>query len=195
MSVGKVWEKWVPIFIEEIRKEMDKAPAVSPVHKEDHVLRVWERSKGLCERLGGDMEVMAAAALLHDLGRHYGLEIHGGKSAELARPILERHGFPKEKITKALQAIAQHDYNFPAEKRILIESKILYDCDKMDAFGVIGVYRHVLFVEKGRMKLEEVLPALEKRFEGLSFQESKEMAKGDYEYIAKFFVQLEKEIQ
>jgi HD superfamily phosphodiesterase len=189
------WEKWYPIFLEEEKKHLLTAPHVSPVHKTDHVLRVWGKSKMICKKLGGDLEVMVATVLLHDLGRHLGLEIHGEKSAELAKPILEKHGFPSGKIPLVLEAIAQHDYTFPPEKRLLLEAKILYDVDKIDAFGVMGVYRHVLFVNAGRMKLEDVIPLLEKRWNGLMLPESREVAKADYEYIVDFFRELKKELR
>ncbi|MFH1256399.1 MAG: HD domain-containing protein [Candidatus Diapherotrites archaeon] len=194
MSDLMSWQKWYNIFLESAKEGEEKGTAVSPVHKTDHLLRVWENAKILCEKLHGDLEIMVAAVMLHDLGRHYGIEIHGEKSAELAKPILEKSGFPGEKIPSALEAIAQHDYTFPKEKRKRLEARILYDADKMDAFGVIGVYRHVIFVEKGRMKLEEVVPALNKRFDGFALPESKKLAKGDYEYIVNFFKVLEKEL-
>jgi len=188
------WEKWYPIFLEEMKRQLETAPKVSPVHKTDHILRVWRKCKTLCEMLQGDMEVMVAAVLLHDLGRHLGFEIHGEKSAELAKPILEKHDFPPEKIPNVLEAISQHDYTFPPEKRQLLEAKILYDVDKIDAFGVIGVYRHILFIEAGRVKLEEVIPMLEKRWNGLALPTSREVGKKDYEYIVNFFKTLKKEL-
>jgi uncharacterized protein len=187
-------EKWYPIFLKEQEDYVRKAPKVSPSHKTDHILRVWKKSELLCKKLNGDMEVMVAAVLLHDLGRHHGLVVHGEKSAELAKPILEKHGFPKEKMPMALEAIAQHDYDFPREKRKLLEAKILNDADRMDAFGVIGVYRHVLFVNVGGMKLEEVVSFSKKRWKSLMLPESREMAKADYEYIVNFFEKLNREL-
>jgi len=189
------WQKWFPVFLEEWKRFLEKAPDVSPVHKTDHVLRVWETSRKICERLNGDMEVMVAAVLLHDLGRHLGLEIHGEKSAELAKPILEKHGFPDKKTGNVLEAIAQHDYTFPPEKRRLLEAKILYDADKIDAFGHIGVYRHiVLYMEKKKAGTDEILRMLEKRWRGLMLPESRKVAKADYDYIVEFFKALEKQL-
>ena len=91
------WEKWYPILLKEMEAEVERSPKISPSHKTDHILRVWETAKGICERLGGDLEVMIGAVMLHDLGRHHGLVVHGEKSAELAKPILEKIGFPPDK--------------------------------------------------------------------------------------------------
>ena len=181
------WEKWYPILLKEMEAEMERSPNISPSHKTDHILRVWDTAKSLCERLGGDLEVMIGAVILHDLGRHHGLVVHGEKSAELAKPILERVGFPPDKIPKALEAMAQHDYEFPREKRKLLESKILNDADRMDVFGVIGVYRHVLFINAGRMTIDEVIPISKTRWDSLMLPESRELAKDDFDYIVNFF--------
>ena len=190
------WQKWYRAFLDEEKRHLEAAPAVSPVHRTDHVLRVWEKSSILCERLGGDPEIMVAAAMLHDLGRHLGLEIHGEKSAELAKPMLEKHGFPREKMGKVLEAIAQHDYTFPPENRRLLEAKILYDVDKIDAFGRIGVYRHiVLYMERKKAGIDEILGMLDKRWRGLMLPESREVAKADYDYIVDFFKVLRKELE
>lgn len=187
------WKKWYDIFLEEMKKEMKKSPDPSPSHQKDHIVRVWKNSKILCEKLNGDLEVMVAAVMLHDLGRHHGLKIHGKKSAELAKPILEKHGFPKDKISKVLEAIAQHDYGFSSEKIKLLESKILNDADRVDAFGVIGVYRHILFIEAGRIKMGDVIRLSKRRWESLTLPETKDIAKGDYEYIVNFFKTLKEE--
>ena len=189
------WKKWHSILLKEYEEYLKKAPKVSPSHKTDHVLRVWEKCKLLCEKLGGDMEVMVASVFLHDLGRHHGLARHGEKSAELAKPILEKHGFPEDKIPLVLEAIVQHDPEFPREKRKLLEAKIFNDADRIDAFGVIGVYRHVLFVNAGRMKLEEVVPFSKRRWKSLMLPESRKLAKADYEYIVDFFERLSKEFK
>jgi HD superfamily phosphodiesterase len=188
------WEKWYKVLLDEEEKYLKKAPDVSLSHKTDHILRVWEKCKTLCEKLDGDMEIMVAAVMLHDLGRHHGLIVHGEKSAELAEPILKKHGFPKQKMPMVLEAIAQHDYDFPREKRKLIESKILNDVDRIDSFGVVGVYKHILSINQGRLKLEEVIPASKKRWESLTLPESKKIAEADYKYIINFFEKLTKEL-
>ena len=69
-----------------------------------------------------------------------------------------------------------------------------YDCDKIDAFGEIGVYRHVLFMSSGRMKVEDVVPKCEKRWAGLMLEETRKLAKRDYEYIVNFFNTLKEEL-
>ncbi|MBU0762549.1 MAG: HD domain-containing protein [Candidatus Altiarchaeota archaeon] len=187
--------KWENIFLKELEEFMLTAPAISLVHKTDHAFRVWKICEKIGKKTGADFEVLCAAALLHDLGRHYGLEIHGEKSAELAEPILKKHNFPEEKIPIVLDAIAKHDYNMSKRKRKTIESKILYDSDKIDAFGAVGVYRHILFTIQGRIRISGVVPKLKERYRGLSLPESKKAAKKDYEYTVDYFKKLTKELK
>ncbi len=190
------WEKWYPILLKEWKSFLDKAPDVSPIHRTDHVLRVWKRSKILCEKMGGDLEVMVAVVMLHDLARHHGLEIHGKESAEMAKPVLERIGFPNEKIGSVLDAIAAHDYTTPGSERKSLESRILYDIDKIDAFGAVGILRHIIYYyEKKGLSIDEILKMLEKRWNGIVLGESRELAKRDYDYIYDFFVRLKEEVE
>jgi len=188
-------EKWIPILEKELGEFMKTAPKISVVHKTDHVRRVWKTSKRLCGKLGGDLETMAAAVFLHDLGRHYGLEIHGEKSAELAELVLTRLGFPKQKVEDALDAIRKHDYDTPASERKSLYSRILFDADNLDAFGRVGVLRFIQFYYLKGKTIPQVLELIEKRWNGMSLKESKEMFRKDYEYTRDYFLELQKEME
>ncbi len=188
------WQKWYDIFLREMEDAFMDAPNISPTHKRDHILRVWETSRELGEKLGGDMEILVAAVMLHDLGRHHVNGRHGELSAELAKPIMEKHDFPKDKMPNVLEAIAQHDYHGEENTKKLLEAKILNDADRNDAFGIIGVYRHILFVDAGRMTIEDVIPKSEKRWKSLTLAESRKIMKADYDYIVNFFKTLQEEL-
>ncbi|MFC2153977.1 HD domain-containing protein [Candidatus Altiarchaeota archaeon] len=186
---------WEAVFSREVEGFNKAAPDPSSAHQLDHCVRVWQRCQVLGEKLGADLEVLVAAAFLHDLGRQLGLELHGEKSAELAEPILRKHSFPEEKVPEVLQAIAKHDYQTSPEERKTLESKILYDSDKMDAFGAMGIIRHIQFYYLKGKTANEILEMLPKRWEGIMLDESRELAKKDYEYIIVFFQKLNREVR
>jgi len=171
------WFDWEPVLKKVVVEEMRKAPEVSKEHGLDHVERVWSGCLKLGMKLNADLEVLVAAAYLHDLGRHYGLDLHGEKSAQLGEPILLRIKFPKEKIKKVLDAISLHDHQVKPEKRRLIETQILYDADKLDAFGAIGVERWVLHRHSMGYSIEEVLSRIQQRYDGLHLRETKNWRK------------------
>jgi len=189
------YSKWYNPLLREAKRELAKAPKISPIHKIDHILRVWRTSEKLGKRLGADMEVLIGAVMLHDLARHYGLEIHGAESAKMAQPILSRLKFPDAKVDSVLDAISKHDYTTSSKDRESVESKILYDADKLDAFGYIGVLRHIQFYYSKGMPIDDILKMMKKRWKGVYLSESKKLGKGEFDFTYNFFVKLKEEIK
>jgi HD superfamily phosphodiesterase len=191
---SELWEKWIPVLERELEIEMKKAPAVSQVHGIDHIHRVWKRCLHLGTKLNADLEILAAAVYLHDLGRHYIFDkAHGELSARLALPVLERIDFPPEKREGTLHAIRVHDVTFGPEQRDRLESQILYDADKMETLGVIGILRYILALY-GNQPIDFILEDIEERWRGFALPETRKLAEDDYEYIKRFFHRLKKEI-
>jgi len=188
------WQHWVPVLERELAIEMQKAPAPSEVHAEDHVLRVLKRCIRLGEKLNADLEALVAAVYLHDLGRHYiDDKAHGALSALKAGPVLERINFPEEKRETVLHAIQVHDVSANPENRTTLESKILYDADKIDTLGVVGVLRYIRHFY-GKKPIGYVLDDIDARWEGLALQETRTLALQDYRYIKDYFTKLKEEL-
>ena len=191
---ANTWQHWVPVLERELAIEMQKAPAPSEVHAEDHVLRVLKRCIRLGEKLNADLEALVAAVYLHDLGRHYiDDKAHGALSALKAGPVLERINFPEEKRETVLHAIQVHDVSANPENRTTLESKILYDADKIDTLGVVGVLRYIRHFY-GKKPIDYVLDDIDARWEGLALQETRTLALQDYRYIKDYFTKLKEEL-
>jgi uncharacterized protein len=118
------------------------------VHDFDHVLRVLALAERIGKAEGADMEIVRAAALLHDVGREQaeadGLD-HAAFAATRAREILHRPGragagLPSAKIEAVAHAIAAHRFRTGPEPSTL-EARTIFDADKLDAIGAIGVAR------------------------------------------------------
>jgi HD superfamily phosphodiesterase len=188
------WRHWVPVLENELAAEMQKAPSPSEVHARDHVLRVLRRCIRLGEKLDADLEVLVAAVYLHDLGRHYIADkVHGALSAQKAEPVLERIHFPQEKRDAVLHAIRVHDVSASPEDRTTLESKILYDADKIDTLGVVGVLRYIRHFY-GKKPIDYMLEDIDARWEGLTLPETRTLALPDYKYIKDYFAQLKEEL-
>jgi HD superfamily phosphohydrolase YqeK len=188
------WQRWIPVLENELAVEMQKAPSPSEVHARDHILRVLRRCIRLGEKLEADMEVLVAAVYLHDLGRHYIADkAHGALSAQKAEPVLERIHFPQEKRDTVLHAIRVHDVAASPEDRTTLESKILYDADKIDTLGVVGVLRYIRHFY-GKKPIDFMLDDIDARWEGLSLSETRTLALQDYRYIKDYFTQLKEEL-
>lgn len=121
-------------------------------HDVEHFRRVWHHCQLIATAEGGDIEVLAAAAWLHDLvnppkgsaERSRGSAL----SADAAGPILAAEGFPSAKTAAVQQAILTHSFSAGLTPETL-EAKILQDADRLDALGAIGIAR--TFYVAGRM--------------------------------------------
>lgn len=126
------------ITVEEARRlylENDAA------HDFDHVLRVLALAERIGQAEGADLEIVQAAALLHDVARAEEEDsgaCHARAGAQHAREILQGH--PPEKVEAVAQAIATHRFREKSTPQTL-EAQVLYDADKLDAIGAIGVAR------------------------------------------------------
>ena len=189
------WEHWLPVLEAELEREMQKAPEISKVHATDHIHRVWARCLKIGQELDADFIVLVAATYLHDLGRHYiNDKVHGALNAELAEPVLERIGFPVEKREAVLHAIRVHDVSAKPQDRKTVEARILYDCDKLETMGVIGVLRYIVHFY-GKESIDFMLEDIDARWKGLSLPETRTYAIEDYEYIQNYFKRLKQALE
>jgi uncharacterized protein len=128
-------------------------------HDWDHTERVYR----LCLRIGrkerADLDVLRLAALLHDIGREAedrsnGRTCHAEKGAVLADEILRKHGIGAERIARVVRCIETHRYR----GRIIpdsLEGKILFDADKLDSIGAVGIGRAFLFAGEVGARLHD----------------------------------------
>ncbi len=115
-----------------------------PVHDFDHVLRVYRMAERLAEAEGADLAIVRAAALLHDAEGttpgHESRANHHHASAEFAAGVLAAEGWDTERIAAVQHCIRAHRYR-GTEAPQTIEAKVLFDADKLDVLGAIGVAR------------------------------------------------------
>jgi len=138
------------ITIAEARRHYEGADAV---HDFDHVLRVLRLAERIGRAEGADLEIVRAAALLHDVGREQaeaaGLD-HAAYAAERAREILT--GQPLAKVEAVAHAIAAHRFR-TGPKPATLEARVLFDADKLDAIGAVGVARAFAYGGAHRQRL------------------------------------------
>lgn len=129
------------ITVEEAREYYRDAESA---HDFDHVLRVLALAEHLARAVGADLEIVHAAALLHDIARKDEDETKSGDHAQLAaeraHAILLARGVEAERANAVAHAIAAHRFRGSTSPQTL-EAKILFDADKLDSIGAIGVAR------------------------------------------------------
>jgi uncharacterized protein len=123
------------------------------VHDFDHVLRVLALAERIGRAEGANLEIVQTAALLHDVGREQaeaeGLD-HAAFAADRAREILA--GQPMAKVEAVAHAIAAHRFRTSPEPATL-EAQVLFDADKLDAIGAVGVARAFAYGGAHRQRL------------------------------------------
>lgn len=123
-------------------------PQQDPVHGFDHILRVLQMAERLAVAEGADLDIVRAAALLHD---SKGSDPNSGErlshheaSARFARIILEEESWLEERIQAVQACIRGHRYRGGEENLPqTIEAQVIFDADKLDVLGAIGVARTI----------------------------------------------------
>ncbi len=127
-------------------------------HDFDHVLRVVAMANRIARAEGADQDVVQAAALLHDIGLDEGRAGHETSAANRAKEILSAQGYDAAFCSSVAHAIESHRFRSGPVPQTL-EAKVLFDADKLDAIGAIGVARAFAFgAHRGQKLWGEVPP-------------------------------------
>lgn len=131
-------------------------------HDSEHIYRVLYNALEIAEtESGADHDILIAACLLHDIGRREQLEdpeiCHAAAGAEKAYRFLTEHGFSPDYAERVRHCIQTHRYRKNDPPRS-IEAKILFDADKLDAAGAIGIARTLIYKGAVCEPLYSVLP-------------------------------------
>jgi len=157
------------------------------VHDWDHTLRVYNLSMHIGKLLHADLEILGIAALLHDIGRaeeeHQNHKVcHAKIGSIIAEGILLSHGVDSKKIKAIKYCILSHRYS-SGEKPKTKEAQILYDADKLDNIGAIGIGRAFKYYN---IKLKKIK-------DKLFTDEAHRIAESRDKYMKEFFLRLNSE--
>ncbi len=141
-------------FFIELKKKIQPYFEKHGGHDFSHTERVYENAIKISKGENIDLDVVKAAALLHDIAREMEdtekIKCHAKEGAKIAKKILRDAGFPKEKTEKVIHAIEAHRYskNKKAETK---EAKVIQDADRLEALGAICIGRIFRYgAKKGR---------------------------------------------
>ena len=114
-----------------------------------HTKRVYNLCMKIGKAEGADLDVLGIAAYLHDIGRPFqdrsrGKVCHAEKGAELAGEILLKTDISKECRNNIIHSIRAHRFRGNNQPETL-EARVLFDADKLDSIGAVGIGRAFLF--------------------------------------------------
>ncbi len=117
------------------------------VHDFDHVQRVYHMATRIALAENADLEIVQTAALLHDVADSEAgtaaRENHHIASAEFAVEVLQKESWQPERIAAVQHCIRAHRFRARDERPETLEARVLFDADKLDVLGAVGVARTV----------------------------------------------------
>lgn len=173
----------------------------SVAHRFDHLERVVRNAKAISATMDGvDSELLELAVLLHDVDQPVGKKSeHVSLSMNAAREILSTAGCPAERANRVLTIISEHSSEHVGDVQpTSIESKILFDADKLDGLGAVGISRvFALFGQMSR-STREAIEWYRKKIaiarDHLQTEEGKRLCQARFPYVLQFLEQLEAEL-
>ena len=138
-------DKTVYRHIESYMKKCMKDSA----HDKEHIYRVLYVALDIAgHEQNVDMDVLIAACLLHDIGREAQRKDHTVCHAEagsvMAYDFLLESGWPQRKADHVCRCILTHRFRNDRPPETL-EARILFDADKIDATGAMGIARTLIY--------------------------------------------------
>jgi len=136
--------KYRALILKAAKKYYDQLNKEDFSHDFNHVLRVERLAKRIAESENADIEIIEASSLLFDVARiledQGKVSDHAEEGSKIAKQILEKINFPKEKIDAVCHAIFVHRKS-KGRKPKTIEAEILQDADYLDALGAVDIVR------------------------------------------------------
>jgi len=171
-------------------------------HGFSHTERVFNLCLHIGKDEGADLEVLALAALLHDVARPLEsagkVEDHAAEGARIARHFLRSIGYPEVKAEAVAHAIEAHRFSRGPEPRTL-EAKILSDADKLDAMGAIGIARVFMYSGEHGRSIEDSLAHFEEKIlklKDLMYTETaRRLAEERHRFTEEFIERIRREIE
>ncbi len=118
-------------------------------HDKEHVYRVLYVALDIAATEENiDRNVLVASCLLHDIGREAQYRdptlCHAEEGSKMAYDFLIKNGWVPQRAAHVRSCILTHRYRSDRSPQS-IEAKILFDADKIDATGALGIARTLIY--------------------------------------------------
>jgi len=141
-----------------IKKEVQKTFFSSKTsHNWEHTERVLKLALHIARKEKANIFIVRIASLLHDIGRSKednsnGKINHAIYGAKIAGRILARYRINPDIIEKVIHCIKAHRFRGKIKPKTK-EARCLFDADKLDSIGAVGIGRAFLFAGEVGAKL------------------------------------------
>ncbi|MCX7678806.1 MAG: HD domain-containing protein [Spirochaetes bacterium] len=196
----------------------ERMAKVSPSHGWDHVQRVVALALKIARKERADLFIVKMAALLHDIARSEedasrGKICHAKRGAQIAEKFLSNMGISQGEIKNIAHCIAAHRFRGKIKPKTK-EAKVVFDADKLDSIGAVGIGRAFLFAGEVGARLfngeveihktkayshedtayREYMVKLRYVKHFLLTKEGRRIASGRHQFMKKYFQQIKDEV-
>jgi uncharacterized protein len=206
-------------FFNKLKEQVQQYFEPTGGHEIEHTERVYRLALTIAKtEKNVDLDILRASALLHDIARKKQEEMndticHATEGGKMARELLIKTEFPKEKIGAVSYAIESHRYS-KGIKPTTIEAEILQDADRLEALGAVAISRIFAYNGKRNVKVHDPKIHPKEKYEDsqnttainhfyekilkikpetFNTKKGRELAKERYEFIKEFLDRFVKE--
>ena len=175
--------------------------AKDSAHDSGHIYRVLNHALILAEKYEVNTDILVAACLLHDIGRPAQFadpsKCHAKVGSIIAYQFLKGLGWSEEDCRKVEHCVLTHRFTESAQPET-IEAKILFDADKLDVIGALGIARTLQYEGKTNATLNDFFAEcnrkLTKLYDVFYTAEAKQLATGGKKLLDKFCLELRNQL-
>lgn len=166
----------------EVRKNSDEYKNNSENHYDfwnEHIKYVYEESISLAKKYNADEEIVKLGALLHDIAliKKVGTKAeHHINGKIIAKEILTKYSYPKEKMERVLKCVYNHRSSKNAKS---IEELCVADADVLAHFDNIPMLFSLVFNERN-ISLDDARKRMKDYFEK-DYNDLSDKTKKDFE--------------
>ena len=166
-------------------------------HDADHIYRVLNQALLIAKNYEVDYDVLVAACLLHDIGRPAQFAdpavCHAQIGSEMAYTFLKELGWSEENCLHVKHCVLTHRFRNDLQPES-IEAKILFDADKLDVCGALGIARTLQYEGKMNYSLQEFIKEYERKliklYDRFHTETAKQMAQSGKSILEMFHNEL-----
>lgn len=191
-------------------------------HDLEHTNRVFNLAMRISANLTVDHKILLPAIYLHDIARARVDRSKGEKTdhavlgSQMAKELLQELAYKESEIEQICHCIENHRFRTKSVERS-VEAQVLYDADKLESLGAIGIARSYIMVGQYGTKIysdyddetieNHLIEKAEKHAPNIEFQikyknlaeklyttEAKNIAHQRSKFMALYFEQLENEV-
>jgi len=197
-------ENCIERIIEEVKRSLKKKKVQSISHRTDHFERVWQRAESIAKKIMEeqniviDMEALKIACWIHDLNESYkGKKVnHVKDSMADGKALMLKVGYPENRINVVLGIVSEHSSE-SIKAPTSIEAKILFDADKLDGLGAIGIARVFALCGQQGLSIAETAKwyraKIQKAIPYMKTDMGKKLATKNLPYVISYLEKIEKE--